>query len=366
MKTPKADPKDNPVLNLFLASLAQDVNLARIRFITEFVSALVLTRSVVFSKLAVVFSASAPTKTDSAYRRIQRFMAGYTLTDGAVCRVITDLLHTTASFDLVLDRTDWKIASFHLNVLALGIRYRGCAIPVLFSILPKKGASDTKQRIALVQRFMALYDKSRIKSISADREFIGKDWFKYLTDNKIPYYIRVKGSTLICFEDGKRVNARKLFKALQVGHFATRKAPVEVYGTTCFLSATRVKAQGGKTELLLVAALGNDCCPFSQYRERWQVETMFKAMKSSGFNINKTHLKHPERIENLFKLVMIAYCWCYRVGVYLSFGELPIKTKSHGRPGISVFRHGLQYVAKALLQKDYRLMFVGFDFLSCT
>jgi IS4 transposase len=32
------------------------------------------------------------------------------------------------------------------------------------------------------------------------------------------------------------------------------------------------------------------------YRQRWQIETMYKAMKSTGFNIEDTHLSDIERV----------------------------------------------------------------------
>jgi hypothetical protein len=42
----------------------------------------------------------------------------------------------------------------------------------------------------------------------------------------------------------------------------------------------------------------------------------FKAMKSSGFDIEKTHLQDIQRIEKLILRVMIAFVWCYKIGIY--------------------------------------------------
>ena len=38
-----------------------------------------------------------------------------------------------------------------------------------------------------------------------------------------------------------------------------------------------------------------DACAL--YRDRWQLETSFKALKSSGFNIEDTHLTDLERLK---------------------------------------------------------------------
>jgi hypothetical protein len=40
-------------------------------------------------------------------------------------------------------------------------------------------------------------------------------------------------------------------------------------------------------------------------------------MKSSGFDIEKTHLQDIQRIEKLILLEMIAFVWCYKIGKQL-------------------------------------------------
>jgi hypothetical protein len=51
-------------------------------------------------------------------------------------------------------------------------------------------------------------------------------------------------------------------------------------------------------------------------------------MKSSGFDIENTHLQDIERIEKLIYLVMIAFVWCYKVGDYLDSEVKPIIIKN--------------------------------------
>ncbi len=40
-------------------------------------------------------------------------------------------------------------------------------------------------------------------------------------------------------------------------------------------------------------------------------------MKSSGFDIEKTHLQDIERIQKLILVVMIAFLWCYKTGIFI-------------------------------------------------
>jgi len=72
-------------------------------------------------------------------------------------------------------------------------------------------------------------------------------------------------------------------------------------------------------------------------------------MKSSGFDLEKTHLQDLERIEKLLCLVMIAFVWCYKVGDYLDKEVEQIVIKKHGYRAKSVFKHGLEYISNCLL-----------------
>lgn len=78
-----------------------------------------------------------------------------------------------------------------------------------------------------------------------------------------------------------------------------------------------------------------------------EIEMSFKAMKSCGFDIEKTHLKDIDRIEKLILLVMIAFVWCYKIGIHLDLIK-PIKIKKHGRKAKSIFKYGLSFLASVI------------------
>ena len=58
--------------------------------------------------------------------------------------------------------------------------------------LPKKGNSNTKERIELIDQFLAIFGSYKIQYLAADREFIGEVWFRYLIDHKIKFRLRIK------------------------------------------------------------------------------------------------------------------------------------------------------------------------------
>ena len=101
-----------------------------------------------------------------------------------------------------------------------------------------------------------------------------------------------------------------------------------------------------------------------KYAERWQLETCFKSLKSSGFNLEETHLTDINRIEKLLLLVTIAFIWCYKIGIFLHENIRSISIKTDGRKVLSIFKYGLSYVASILLNAKNQSCIKIFDFLS--
>jgi hypothetical protein len=127
----------------------------------------------------------------SFYRRMQRFFAQHYFD----YRQIAQLIFSLFNFDqvrLTIDRTNWKWGKRNINILMLAVVYRGIAVPVLWTLLNKRGNSDTKERIALISRFISIFGCDRIQNLFADREFIGEQWFKWLIQKDINFCIRIK------------------------------------------------------------------------------------------------------------------------------------------------------------------------------
>ncbi len=172
--------KSTQLVAILQAHVGKNINLARIKFIALLLEALCRMQSVSMPKLAICFGGDRSTA--SSHRRIERFFATYDLPICLIAKLIVSLLPAKPPFTLAMDRTHWKSATTNMNVLTLAICYRGVAFPVLFTMLPKAGNSSSAERIELMERFKALFGEDSIERLTADREFIGKDWFRYLND----------------------------------------------------------------------------------------------------------------------------------------------------------------------------------------
>ncbi len=82
-------------------------------------------------------------------------------------------------------------------------------------MLDKKGNSNSNERIELVEEFVTLFPERQIACLTAEREFLGRDWFNYLLKQPgISFRIRIRESD--CLGDGQRtLKARVLFQHLQ-------------------------------------------------------------------------------------------------------------------------------------------------------
>jgi hypothetical protein len=76
----------------------------------------------------------------------------------------------------------------------LSVCYKGVALPILWTLLPKRGNSNSCERKKLLGQYIRLFGTGTIDSFLADREFIGGDWFEELIPCKIPFYIRIRGN----------------------------------------------------------------------------------------------------------------------------------------------------------------------------
>ena len=281
-------------------------NKARIKLISMFILSLVKVQTVNFNRLSNSFDSTS--KSDSSLRRIQRFFSSYIFDMDLISKLLYSLIPKQAKQGLTMDRTNWKIGEANINILVIGIVYEGLAFQILFHMMPKFGNSNCAERIAIMEKYDELFGFETIDYLVADREFIGENWLEYLNRNGIKYHIRIRDNFKVYKNKSTQpIKAAWLFSRLKLGEFAHHPKIVYINNVACYLSASVIKSKTGQPEFQFLISFNNPSESKECYKKRWQIETMFKALKSSGFNIDKTHLQDIERIEKLVLLVFIAF-----------------------------------------------------------
>ncbi len=313
---------------------------ARITFTAAFILSLVKLSRVNFAKLANALNGQV--KPQSNYRRIQRFFAEFDIPYEAVTRLILHLLPIKTDFAVSIDRTNWKLGKFNINILTAGIIYEGVAFPMCWHLLKKRGNSNSDERINLMKQVLTRIPKSHIRVVLADREFIGREWFAWLDTQNIPFVIRIKENALVSRAD-REIPIKKLFENLHIHQQVSLQRPRRVYDLPVYMSALRLKDQ-----YLILASNQQRQVALEVYKKRWGIEVLFANLKSRGFNLEETHLIHQDRIEKLIALLAIACTWAHIIGEWIALTK-PLKVKNHGRMEKSLFRYGLDYLQYVLL-----------------
>lgn len=157
-----------------------------------------------------------PGDTDAEAKRqqIRRTLDQPALTQAMWATTTAALLPAKGPWVLALDRTEWRLGNTTINLLVLAVVCAGCAVPLLWLVLDKPGASDTAERIGLLERYLALFDKQTIRFVTADREFIGRDWLAWLRTEQVPFRIRIKAGKAgewLVHADGRNKRAGEWF-----------------------------------------------------------------------------------------------------------------------------------------------------------
>lgn len=248
--------KVNQILPIMQEHFGQSMNLARIKLMALLLHALCVVQTVSLHKLADAMPTAVDK--DSNLRRLQRFFAKYVLDLDIIARMIFSLLPVKTGLVLSMDRTNWKFGEFNINILMLGITYKGIAFPLIFSLLPKRGNSNWEERKKIMERFIRLFGAECIDCLVADREFIGKEWTGWLNSRRIRYYIRIRQNFWIVKPStGERIRAWWLFNDLKVGQEKFFHTLFLHKGEYVYLAGSRIKNSDGVPELqILICFIG--------------------------------------------------------------------------------------------------------------
>jgi Transposase DDE domain len=310
----------------------------RLDFITRFITALFQIRCVQLSQIALALGGHA--KLESNIKRARRFL-DFDLAQELIARFVLSFV-SDDELIICMDRTHWKFGVVNLNLLVIAIAHNGIALPIAWVNLEKAGNSNAAERKALLERVLNVIPARRIQGFAADREFIGEAWFTSLLEYGVNPVIRIKQDTVIQHRT-RKAPAGAWFNALRHGEvFELGKA--RVMGIRVFVLGT-LTADG---ELLVLVTVKRPSRALAIYAQRWEIETLFGALKTRGFNLEGSHITSKERSERLFGLLVIALVWAVRVGEVIS-SLSPLRLRNHGSPWRSVFRRGLDCVRQILL-----------------
>jgi hypothetical protein len=241
---------------------------------------------------------------------------------------------------LILDGSSWKWGGKTYHFLTLSVLYKGVAVPIYWIELAKLGISSQKQRKVLLQSVLKIAGLAG-KVLLADREYIGSDWFKVLTENGLDFVIRLREGNYQHAMQLAGIKLEKLEKKAlkRVGAIFCR--PFELDGQSYHLLVSTYKDRNGKIVLLrLITSLAKPYKAIDLYTLRYRIEPMFKHLKSNGFDLQCLHLQSGRKIRLMMALLVLAYSLSVVEGLKKYRRKYP--PLKHGSPAMSVFRVGIE------------------------
>ena len=325
-------------------------NKARSACLAQMIIAMFSSRTVNLSILADQFVGCS--KKESNYKRIIRFLSWMPITISVKCRLGSIVLYLLklkgVGVYVSMDRTCWEYGKRRINFLVVGIDYHGISVPIFFKLLPKctkNGNSNTTHRIKILKYVVSLIGAENIICFSADREFVGKDWFIFLKKNGIKFVIRVKENTQLERPGtSHKTSAKELCKRIKCNKKKRFKGLFNIWGIELYVAAAR----NDTGELMVLVSNVDDIRVFKKYLKRWSIETLFKYLKTHGFNLEDTRIIKSIRLEGLFFILTLAVAWTLVVSQSLR-KTAPLRVASHGRMRISFFRRGLTAIRRGLV-----------------
>lgn len=354
-------------------------NRARIKLIARLMRALPMQTTTNLAQLAVVMKPQV--QTDSTYRRLQRFFAGFAFGYEALGQFLLDLVPTDPPYVAVLDRTEWHFGQTAVNVLMIGIAQNGIAFPVVWTALDHGGGSGADQHTDLLEQFLQIVDSEHIRALVADREFTGAGFLKRLKEGEIPFVIRLRKDRRIG-PPSNEGSSREW--SLPVKMFARTCAPEQAAhldgpkglgGAESVDSQVVTKRLEDDSFVILAGRQVNPDTMLDLYRKRWEIETLFAALKSRGFDLEATHLKKPDRIRRLLGVLALTYTWTRIIGIDRKAKEGPPRVCANGYPEKSLFRYGLDRLRELIvnwfqmedeLYRCIQALIAPRSFLSCS
>ena len=162
-----------------------------IKFIAQFVSALLKSRTSNLVKVANSFDSEA--EPNSIYRQIQRFLKN----ENEVSIDFLKLLKIDGKLKVMIDRTEWKFGSTWINILTLSVAYKNAAIPILWEVVNHKGNATAAEHSAIIKKFVAEFGAHRILRVYADREFGSYELFACLIENNYRFSCQIENQPQI-------------------------------------------------------------------------------------------------------------------------------------------------------------------------
>lgn len=246
---------------------------------------------------------------------------------------------------LIVDGT--KIGFQH-QLLIVCLAYHQRAIPIAWTwVRHTRGHSGAGKQLALLAYVRKLLPKGAAVFLVGDSEFGPVEVLRQLDQWRWFYVLRQTANRHVWLDE--------TLGWQDFGSFI-RKAGQSVWLGRGYLTKTEIYPvnllahwqTGEKEAWLLATNLPDRTMTLSYYARRMWIEEMFGDLKKHGFDLERTMLRHFERLSRLTLAVVLLYLWLISVGKRAIRDGLRPLVDRNERRDLSIFQIGLRLIERYL------------------
>lgn len=251
-----------------------------------------------------------PIKFESRRKRIQRFLS---LPNFTIEKIWFPIIREWLSIYftpekiiyLAIDRTNWN----RINLFMVSVIWDKRAFPIYFKLLPKLGSSNIDEQQKILSQVMPLFHNYKI-CVLGDREFCSVKLAKYLKTLSVYFCLRLKKNEFVEVEKDIFQELNSLGLEPGVSFFIQGVKVTKTRGFMSFNVACKWKRKingvAPKEGWFILTNFESLELAISAYKQRFDIEEMFRDFKKGGYNLEDTNVT-GERFISLVLLIALAY-----------------------------------------------------------
>jgi len=293
-------------------------------------------------------------------QRIRRFLSNKKLLPAITVipwiRLMRPLLSKLPEIVLCMDRTDWGKRGKHINILSVAIYYKGRAIPLFWTVFGNKGNSSFEQwKQVLTPAIEGLQQMEWLTDVHihvvADREFASPklaDWLK--NTYGAGSTLRMKASMYLKDGSMPETQIATLLQKLPKGSRRVLHDQIVTRHSMFKMNVVLIWGKGYEEAMVLATTLAKPYKAEILYGQRFGIEPMHKDWKTNAFELEKTRVTAPKRIETLLIPIAFAYILCVLEGEEKEeTGDVRTPPKGKKRM-VGLFLSGLRAISTQLIR----------------
>jgi len=328
------------------------------RTLVELITCLLENNKAHLCKLGEELAINGPSK-QACNQRIRRFLSNKRMKPEFFVRpliyLMRPLLERLSEIVLSMDRTDWMKRGKWINILSVSVCFKGRALPLCWMVFGRRGNSAlTHWKQVLTPVILGLQSMDWLSGkpihVAADREFASPKLAEWLMKTyDIHTTLRMKASMYLKDENKPEVKIASLIKKMKKGKRRVLRDQ-QITRDSSFKMNVLLTWNKKYDEPLVVATTSSKPWLSDKiYGKRFGIECMHKDFKSNAFDLEKTKVTNPKRIETMLIPIAFAYVLCMIEGERKEMAGEDISKPPKGKTRmVGLFLDGLRSISRHL------------------